>query len=102
MKVLQIVQENLGAMGFFPNVQQNNRCQFNRKQKISTFQFFYAIAAIALFVIYEARTIEEYMHSILTLIIILGITASYISIIFKNDQIFFGIDFCEKQLNGSK
>lgn len=102
MKIFQRIQRILATMGFTANQQQSNHGKSNFRQM--AFVAVCAVNAILLvfYISLEANTIDEYMDAIFSLTVVVGIMMAFISLIFKNDDIFTNIEFCEKTLTESK
>lgn len=98
MIIFQVVKINAATIGLFPNQQQ----KLNGRQKASLILYFLAISSIVAFILFEASTIEEFMHGIFVITSITSIGLNFISVIYKNDEIFKVIKDCEKELTMSK
>lgn len=99
MKIFQTIQKTLSAMGFAPNQQKNNHRKANITQIVDVIFCSNDVILIGLYILREANSIETYMDSIFTFTAVVGITISYMHIVFKNDKVFDTIEFCENQLN---
>lgn len=98
----QIVRSKLALMGFVPNQQKNNRRIFSTHQTIGIFLLVLFISDVALYFFYGANGTAEYMYSIFTLTVAIGIAIAYASLAFNNDKILDTIDTQENVLNQSK
>lgn len=56
---------------------------------------------VGLYIVFEASGIEVFMESIFSLTVEVGITIAYISIIFKNDELFITVECFENELYNS-
>lgn len=92
----------MAVLGFIPNQQQNNRWALNGRQKVSLVWHIIGAAANIAFILVEANSIEEFMYAIFVAIISSGCVIGFICIIYKNDEIFYVIEDCEKELTTSK
>lgn len=101
MKLFQTVQKNMAAMGFFPNQQQNGRRKLTFGQILSVFLYSINVISFCIYISCVANTIEEYIDSIFSSTVIVGIEIAFISIIFKNDKLFRTIENAEKEANDS-
>lgn len=100
MKIFQAVQKNLGVLGFAPNQHQNNHWrQLNLRQICGVVKCSVDSISTAVYVFTQAERTEEYMDSVFSLTVDVGITVSYISIIFKNDSLFKMIESAEEEAN---
>lgn len=97
MKVFQRVQINLASLGFRPKQSAFNKTQLRIFTKVFLTKF-----SICAYIVYEANTTQEYMHSMYMIICTVLITVSRVSTLFKNAVIFDFIDKVEKTLNGSE
>lgn len=102
IKAFQVVQIYLDDMGFSLNQQQNNRWRFSYGQMKFIFVLSINIVLLVMCMIYDARTVEAYMDSIISASMAFTIFMCYISIIFKTDQLFEIIDGCERLINEGK
>lgn len=102
LKIFQCIQQILAAMGFAPNQQQNNRLNLNYRQIIFVIVCGMNVTFLSSYIFLEANDIEEYMDAIFSLIIMVTIAIAFISIIFKNDQLFNYIECVTKELTDRK
>lgn len=102
LKVFQQIQQILAVMGFAPNQQQNNRLNLNYRQIIFVFVCGTNVTFLSSYIFLVANDIEEYMDAIFSLIVLVTIAIAFISIIFKNDQLFNYIECLTKELTDSK
>lgn len=101
VEVYQKIQKNLASMGFTPNQQRCNNLKWNSVQIINVAVYSMNIILFGLYVIFEAKGIEDYMVSIFALTVATGIMICYISIIFKSDKLFTTIELLGKELTDS-
>lgn len=102
LKILQTIQKNFEVMGFTLNQQQNNPRHLSAGQIISVIMCSINIILVGIHIIRVADDIEDYMDSIFTLTILFAFAIAFISIIFKNDQLFNTIEICTNELNVRK
>lgn len=99
MELFQTLQKNMATIGFTPNQPEND---FYRK--LSTFQLFVIAAflidvgTVCVYFFYEAKGIEEYMDAILEFLVSVTILVAFVSLIFKNNDIFDILERTGKEL----
>lgn len=99
MKIDQTIRKNLGAMGFAPNRQQQTKYpKISRYQGITIALIFMELSKISVSFFHEASDVKEYMDATFVFIVAFGIFFSYISIIFRNDDLFNVIELAEKEI----
>lgn len=102
MKIYQTVHKTMAAIGFTPNQQQNNQRQWSSGHIFSVVINSINTFSLSAYIFYEANGIEEYMDSIFSLTMTVGVSVAFISIIFKNDKLFNAIEGCAKEIADSK
>lgn len=102
MKIFQIVQKDMAAMGFIPNQQQNHDRGLNTGQIIGVFAFIIDAVSFVVYFFYKANSIEEYMDLTFALTAIVGVFIGFINFILKNDDFFNLIEFVTKVLEESE
>lgn len=99
MKLFQTLQKNMATMGFNPNQQGNDSYR-----KLSIAQFFAIgiflvdIGTVCVYILHEAKGIVEYMDAIFELIVSVTILVAFVSLTFKNNDIFDVLERTEKEL----
>lgn len=102
MKIFQVVQKNLAVLGFIPNQRQHNHWHWNWRAIFGVVKCTADTITIGVYVFTRAESIEEYMDSVFVLTVLISITMSYISIIFRNDILFKMIETGENEANFSE
>lgn len=102
MKILQEVKKNFAFMGFYPNQQRNSNKILSKVQLWEFIASLLVTALIILYILCVAKSKEEYMSSIFMVTASTCITASEISLMLKNDDIFDVIEFGENLLFESR
>lgn len=103
IKIYEKIKENMAAMGFTPNQQtQNSDWKLSRFQIIVITILSIDVGTLCVFLFYEASGIEEYMDAIFELTTEVGMFSSFISLIFKNDDIFVILETTTNELTESE
>lgn len=98
MIIFQTIRKNMAAMGFTPNQQQNSHRKFSFRQTVCTVKYSIDILLIGVYVFCEADRTDEYMESIFAFTAGIAITIAFISIIWKNDQLFNLLELSSQEL----
>lgn len=102
MKIFQEVQKNLAVLGLIPNQRQHKHWHLDWRAIFGVIKCLADIITIAVYVFTRAESIEEYMDSIFVLSVLISITMSYISVIFRSDILFKMIETAENESSFSK
>lgn len=103
LKTFQTIQMNFATMGCTPNQQQNNpNRKLNSAQIIIIVILAINTVTLSLYVLLVANDIEDYTDVIFSLTITVGVAMSFVSIIFKNDELFNTIELNEKEVTCHK
>lgn len=97
MKTVQTVKKIMAVMGLSPNHR-----GFNSRQIIFVIVCAVNVILLVFYIFLVANTIDEYIDAMFSFTVLVGITIAFISLTFKNDEIFTVIKFCEKELTESK
>lgn len=97
MKLFVTIQKNLAAMGFTPNMQQNNQLQLSPGQVFYIIKYATDLIVITLYVFREAERVGEYIDTIFSLTVQGGVFIGFVSIILKNDKLFNIIEISEAE-----
>lgn len=91
-----------GRNGFHPKptTMQSSAIEFS--SNLWCFYMFHGCNVLGFYILNEVDTIEECMDTIFALIVVVGITLAYISIICKNDKLFNMIKFTAEEATFSK
>lgn len=98
MKIFQVLKKNLAVFGFIPNQQQNNHWKLNVRQKVSLIWHFITLFSYIVFILVDASGIEDNVSAISASTLGTAVFMSFISIIYKNDEIFNVIENFEYEL----
>lgn len=88
----------MAAMGFASNQQQSTHRLFSSRQTACTAKYFIDIFMIGVYVFCEADRTDEFMESFFALAAGTAITITFISLSFKNDQLFNNIEFTAQEI----
>lgn len=102
MKILQIIQTNLVAMGFTPHKQQNNGWKLSSFQITSITMYCIDICLHSTFLFRVATNVDEYMDVVFQITLEAANLSSLLSFIFKNDYLFNVIERGETEINESE
>lgn len=105
MKIFLLIKKEMTVLGFIPNQQQKNhqwKFPFNGRQKIIIICYIIEMIFLGVFILHEAKDIEEYTNSIFELTAASASSIIFISIVYKSDKVFNAIENCEHELIISK
>lgn len=103
LKIFQSIDAYMGVIGFYPNYQQSHFCKLSSGQIIGISIFSTNVVLTGLNLIFvDTDSFEEYIKSIVYFTIFAGVTSTYISYIFQNDQIFNIFERGRNEANLSK
>lgn len=101
IQILQTARKRLPLMGFYPKQQQNSGRAFGGRQLREIVYAVVSSISFGLLSFLVAESKEDYMYSVFSLTIAVGITVSFISLITENDKIFDTIDAGQAMINDS-
>lgn len=103
LKIFQTLQKNIAAIGFAANMQKQTKYRkISRYQSIMITILSMDLSTLCVFFYHEANGIEKYMDVIYQFTAGSGIFISFVSIIFRNDDIFNMLEHTQNELNDSK
>lgn len=102
MEIFQTLENNMVAMGFEPNQQQNNNRKLSPIQIIVFTILAIDVVSLSVFYFYEAKGLEEHANLIFGLIVDIGTCICFTNIILRNDDIFNMIETVTQELSDSE
>lgn len=101
MEIFRKIQKILAAMGFTRNQQPTSHGKLNFRQAVFVAVCAINIILLVFYIFFVTKTIDENMDAIFSLTVLVGIMIAFVSLIFKNDDLFTDIECCGETLSES-